>query len=264
MRALDLFSGVGGWSLALHRQGLKTVAACEIDPWKRQQYARHFPDVRLYDDVCALTVDVLDRDGLLPIDFIVGSPPCTDISTANTKGQGVDGDESRLYFEATRLLREIRPRGCAFENSANLRTRGADRVVAEMEATGYAVWPLVVGAAHAGASHRRLRSWLVGLRRDLVERADADGEQRRSGSRQGDQDGHEPARRAGVDPRPRQQSRTTDRTGAGLQGAREGSSVAAADASDADSKSQHALSVDGEVVRRTGDAISADTTRNGG
>lgn len=171
MRALDLFSGIGGWSLGLHRHNIKTVAACESNPWKRSHYARHFPGVPIYPDVSVLTAEVLDRDGCLPIDIVVGSPPCTDISTANTSGLGVDGPESRLYFEAVRLIREIGPRWCAFENSANLRTRGADRVVAEMEAAGYAVWPLVVGAGHAGAPHRRLRSWIVGCRVDAIGRA---------------------------------------------------------------------------------------------
>lgn len=165
-RALDLFSGIGGWSLAAHRKGIETVAACEIDDWKWGQYSRHFPNVIRYRDVRDVTRERLQADGRLPIDIVVGSPPCTDISTANHAGLGVDGEESRLYFEAIRIVSEIRPRWCAFENSDNLRSRGADRVLAALEAEGYACWPCVVGAVHAGAPHRRLRSWLIAAHAD--------------------------------------------------------------------------------------------------
>ncbi len=275
-RALDLFSGVGGWSLGMHRHGITTVAACEQDAWKRRHYARHFPAVRIYPDVCALTAEQLAHDGIIfrpnarapyaGIDIIVGSPPCTDISTANTSGLGVDGPESRLYFEAIRLVREIGPRWVAFENSANLRNRGADRVLAEMEAAGYAIWPLVVGAGHAGAPHRRLRSWLVGCRADaLASGAHADRKQGRAGPRQALGDGHEPAgihrERAGSDAdtaglrlQPRRSSRAAG------QGAAEPALAAA----DADGQGQHGVAVDGQVERRRRDAGSVVADRIGG
>lgn len=196
-RALDIFSGIGGWSLGLHRNGIETVAACEIDAWKRSHYARHFQTVRLYEDVTRLAAWQLARDGCLPIDIVVGSPPCTDISTANARGAGVGGPNSKLYFDAIRIIRELRewheetygcpggPRWCILENSANLRARGSDRVLAALEAAGYTPYPLVVGAGHAGASHRRLRSWLVGVRVDLVGGgADAGRQKRKSGWRE--------------------------------------------------------------------------------
>jgi DNA (cytosine-5)-methyltransferase 1 len=58
LRVLDLFSGIGGWSLAAHNRGLETIAACEIDDWKRAQYAAHFPTVALYRDVRELTAEL--------------------------------------------------------------------------------------------------------------------------------------------------------------------------------------------------------------
>ena len=114
-----------------------------------------------YDDVRRLTAARLLRDlGRLPR-VIVASPPCQDISSANAKGQGVAAQRSGLFFEWTRLVREIRPVWACAENSPNLRTRGADRVLSELEGAGYTCWPLVVGAVHAGAPHRRQRAWLV-------------------------------------------------------------------------------------------------------
>lgn len=160
--ALDLFCGAaGGWSLGLHRVGVRTIAACELDGWRRATFAANNPGVRMYADVRELTADTLLRDlGFLP-DWIVGSPPCQDASCANPNGRGVDGERTGLFFEAIRLVGECRPAWACFENVPGLRTRGADRVLAELEALGYACWPLVVGAVHAGAPHRRQRVWIV-------------------------------------------------------------------------------------------------------
>ena len=161
-RAVDLFCGAAaGWSLGLHRAGYTTVAACEIDPWRRAAFASNFPDVRMYADVRDLTAARLAADGIGPIDIIVGSPPCQDASTANTKGRGIDGERTGLFFEAVRLVGELRPAWCCFENVPGLRARGVDRVLAALEGEGYAVWPLVVGARHAGAPHKRDRVWIV-------------------------------------------------------------------------------------------------------
>lgn len=175
---LDLFSAAaGGWSLGLHRAGFQTVAACEWIDWRRALYAENNPGVLIYDDVRTLTGERLLADlGALP-DIVVGSPPCQDISSANTKGKGVDGERSGLFFEAVRIIGEVRPRWFALENSANLRTRGSDAVLAALEGIDYAAWPFVVGAgdgknaAGVGANHDRARSWIIGC--DLGQLADA-------------------------------------------------------------------------------------------
>jgi DNA (cytosine-5)-methyltransferase 1 len=172
IEVLDLFSAAaGGWSLGMHRAGFKTMAACEFVDWRRALYQENNPDVRIYGDVRTLTADQLVRDfGRLP-SVVVGSPPCQDISSANTKGKGVEGERSGLYFEAIRIIGECRPRWFALENSSNLRTRGADAVIAALEAIGYTVWSYVVGAGDVGANHERKRSWLVGC--DLSQVTDA-------------------------------------------------------------------------------------------
>lgn len=161
MNVLDLFCGAaGGWSLGLHRAGFRTVAACEIDPWRRERYLANFPGVRMYDDVRTLSAARLRADGI-SVDVVVGSPPCQDASSANTKGKGIDGERTGLFWEALRLVRELRPRWVCLENVPGLRSRGYDRVHDALEAAGYAVRPLVVGAWHAGAPHRRNRVWIV-------------------------------------------------------------------------------------------------------
>lgn len=180
LSVLDLFSAAaGGWSLGMHRAGFETVAACEFVSWRRALYLQNNPGVRMYDDVSTLTGDQLLRDiGFLP-GIVVGSPPCQDISSANTKGKGVEGKRSGLYFEAVRIIGEVRPRWFALENSSNLRTRGADAVIAALEAIGYTCWAFVVSAGDIGANHERARSWLIGC--DLAQVTDSDGIGRNEG-----------------------------------------------------------------------------------
>ncbi|CAM3239755.1 DNA (cytosine-5-)-methyltransferase [Sphingomonas zeae] len=165
---LDLFSAAaGGWSLGMHRAGFTTTAACEVEAWRRALYSENNPGVKVYDDVRTLTANRLLADlGRLP-SIVVGSPPCQDISSANTKGRGVEGERSGLYFEAIRIIGEVRPRWFALENSSNLRTRGADAVIAALEAISYACWPVVVRAGDVGANHERPRCWLIGC--DLAQ-----------------------------------------------------------------------------------------------
>ena len=84
MQVLDLFSAAaGGWSLGMHRAGFTTIAACEVEAWRRALYSENNPGVKVYDDVRTLTADRLLADlGQLP-SIVVGSPPAK-ISAAPT------------------------------------------------------------------------------------------------------------------------------------------------------------------------------------
>src|SRR6476659_6022774 len=78
LRVLDLFSGIGGFSLGLERAGgFETVAFCEIEAYPRRVLAKHWPRVPIYDDVRTLTADTLSRDGIA-VDVICGGFPCQD------------------------------------------------------------------------------------------------------------------------------------------------------------------------------------------
>lgn len=164
LTVLDLFAGGGSFSRGLERTGgFRTVAACEAASWKWPVLRWSVPPpAPVYPDVETLTGERVLYD-VGAVDVVVGSPPCTDISSANPNGCGVDGAESRLFFEFCRLVGEVRPRWLIAENSPQLKTKGSDRVLDRLEQEGYAVWPLVVGAGHLGAPHLRDRVWLVGL-----------------------------------------------------------------------------------------------------
>ena len=82
MRVLDLFSGIGGFSLGLHRAGMQTVAFCEIDPFCRRVLEKRFPGVPIFEDIRELTLDKLRERGVMPdesgrgaIDIVCGGFP---------------------------------------------------------------------------------------------------------------------------------------------------------------------------------------------
>jgi DNA (cytosine-5)-methyltransferase 1 len=159
-RLLDLFSGIGGFSLGLERSGaFRTVAFCEIEPFPRRVLAKHWPEVPCYDDVRSLTAERLAADGIA-VDAICGGFPCQDISYAGP-GAGLAGERSGLWFEYARLVGELRPRFVVVENVRALLSRGLDAVLGTLAALGYdAEWE-TIRASDIGAPHHRSRVWVV-------------------------------------------------------------------------------------------------------
>lgn len=161
MNHLDLFSGIGGFSLGLESTGhYRTVAFCEIEQYPRAVLRKHWPKVPIYQDVRDVGADRLAADGIGRIDIVTGGFPCQDISLAGSRA-GLSGERSGLWSELFRVITEVRPRWAIIENVSGLRTLGADAVLADLAGADYAAWPLVVGAVHAGAPHRRQRVWIV-------------------------------------------------------------------------------------------------------
>ena len=156
MKILDLFSGIGGFSLGLERAGMTTVAFCEIDAKARLVLKKHWPNVPVFEDITTLTkADIHDE-----IDIIAGGFPCQDISLAG-KGAGLAGARSGLWSEFHRLIAEIRPRYAVIENVSALRNRGLDTVLRSLAEIGYdAEWHCIPASA-VGAPHRRDRVWIV-------------------------------------------------------------------------------------------------------
>ena len=156
LRTLDLFSGIGGFSLGLERTGgFRTVAFCEIDPFCQRVLAKHWPGVPVHDDVRQLT-----RERVGTAEVICGGFPCQDISAAGSR-VGIGGERSGLWSEYARLIGELRPRWVIVENVDDLAIRGLGRVLGDLAALGYdAEWHCIPAAA-VGADHWRDRLWII-------------------------------------------------------------------------------------------------------
>lgn len=165
LRVLDLFSGVGAYSLGLERTGgFQTVAFCEIEEYPRKILRKHWPHVPVFEDVRSLNATVLRDAGIVP-QWIVAGWPCQDISSAGT-GHGLDGARSGLWTEIVRLARELGVEGLILENSSNLLSinGGADfgTVLGDLASLGarHIEWHCLPAAAF-DAPHIRDRLWIV-------------------------------------------------------------------------------------------------------
>jgi DNA (cytosine-5)-methyltransferase 1 len=155
MRVGELFAGIGGFGLGFERCGMQTIWQVEREPFRRAVLAHHFPDAKQYSDVREV-----NAGNLAPIDLLCGGFPCTDLSYAG-KGAGLDGEQSGLWREFSRLVGEIRPRYVVVENVPALLGRGLGRVLGDLAALGYdAEWDCLP-AASFGAPHLRDRLWIV-------------------------------------------------------------------------------------------------------
>ena len=159
MKILDLFSGIGGFSLGLERAGMETVAFCEFDKKAQLVLKKHWPDVPIYNDVRTLNYEQLRKDGIETIDLICGGFPCQPFSVAG-KRKGEE-DDRHLWPEYFRLIQEIRPRWIIGENVAGLINMGLDQVLSDMEGEGYTCQAFIVPACAVNAPHRRDRVWII-------------------------------------------------------------------------------------------------------
>lgn len=160
LRVLDLFSGIGGFSLGLESTGgYETVAFCEMDPAAVRVLQKHWPEVPVFPNIEELKKEAIDG----PIDVICGGFPCQDISVAGTRNgnAGLAGERSGLWYEYLRIIDEIRPRYGIIENVAALRTRGLDEVLRGLASIGYDAEWHCIPATHVGAAHQRDRIWII-------------------------------------------------------------------------------------------------------
>ena len=176
MRALSLFSGIGGDTLAAKIAGIDTVAFCEKDIFCQKVLARHWPDVPIFTDVYELRGDQFEG-----IDIVYGGFPCQPFSVAG-KQKGKD-DARHLWPEVARLVGEIKPRWCFFENVPGILNIAADDVCADLERLGYEVGVWNFEAAAVGANHRRARiAFIAHLEHPGIDMLQGVGEQGYSGA----------------------------------------------------------------------------------
>ena len=160
MKVLDLFSGIGGFSLGLERAGMETVAFCEFDKHARKVLNKHWPEIPIHNDVREL--DGKQYRG--SVDVVCGGFPCQDLSQAG-KQAGFSGERSSLYREMLRIISECLPRYAIFENVTGLLTGESGRwfgqFLYDLASIGYDAEWHCISASFLGAPHHRDRVWVV-------------------------------------------------------------------------------------------------------
>jgi len=182
LRHLDLFSGIGGFSLGLESAGLvETVAFCDFDKYCKKILNKHWPQVPVYDNVKELNYDRLKSDGIISgekgIDIITGGYPCQPFSVAG-KQKGED-DPRHVWPEMFRLIQELRPTWVIGENVAGHIKLGLDTVLANLESEGYSSRTFSISASSIGANHQRERIWIIANSNELGRNYRFDNRERR-------------------------------------------------------------------------------------
>jgi DNA (cytosine-5)-methyltransferase 1 len=173
MTGLSLFSGIGGLDIAFERAGGHIVAMCERDAFCQAILRKRWPGIPIFDDVRELTgkrvMEVICNEKgeeKCYIDVIYGGFPCQPYSLCGQRK--AKDDERHLWPECARLVREIKPVWCIFENVPGILSLVADDVCEDLERQGYAVGIFCYEAAavaplnlRSGAPHRRMRVFFV-------------------------------------------------------------------------------------------------------
>lgn len=197
LKHIDLFTGLGGFVLGGERTGgIETIFACEND-----NYAKKLIDINIgldnagdinnavvsqanhpYAQMCeekdivpcektgfsSLCIEDF-MEGVLDFpDIITGGFPCVQISSANTQGnwQGITGKDSGLVFEQLRIIEELEPSYCIFENAEKLISNGLNVILDELRQLGYFAQWGIISATAFGLPHYRHRTILVAYREE--------------------------------------------------------------------------------------------------
>lgn len=168
LTGVSLFAGIGGFDLAMERNGVKVVATVEIDKSCNKVLARHFPSATQFTDIQQVTGKDLINAGFDPSNGIItGGFPCQDLSVAG-KRAGLSGARSGLFWEIRRLMEETESKWFVLENVPGLLSSNGGKdfgiVLGEMADLGYSVGWRVLDAQYFGVPQRRRRVFIVGCR----------------------------------------------------------------------------------------------------
>jgi len=159
LKVLDLFSGIGGFSLGLHSTGIfETTKFVEFDSFCQKVLNKNFPNIPIEGDIRNVKGQEFEAD------VITGGFPCQPFSVAG-KQKGTN-DNRYLWPEMFRLIKEIKPEFVIGENVQgliNLQNGMVLRQVQDqLEGEGFEVQCFLIPASGIGAWHQRNRVWIVG------------------------------------------------------------------------------------------------------
>jgi DNA (cytosine-5)-methyltransferase 1 len=157
VKVLDLFSGIGGFSLGLESTGFfETVAFCEKDEFCKKVLQKHWGDIKIYDDIRSV-------DDEIQADVVTGGFPCQSFSQAGLqKGRA---DDRFLWNEMFDVIKQVKPRWVIGENVQGIINIEQGMVLRQvqddLEGIGFEVQCIVIPASGIGAWHQRKRIWIL-------------------------------------------------------------------------------------------------------
>jgi len=148
---LSLFDGMSGAQVALNKVGIKynNYYASEIDKYARAVTQFRFPDTIQLGDISKINVSDLPK-----IDLIIAGFPCTDLSIAKKDRKGLQGERSGLFYEAVRLLKDVKPKWFLFENVASM-SKKDKAIITDI----LGVEPILINSALLSAQNRKRLYW---------------------------------------------------------------------------------------------------------
>jgi DNA (cytosine-5)-methyltransferase 1 len=174
MKVIDLFSGIGGFSLGLEAVGFQTVQFVEQDPFCQKVLKHHWPHVPIHSDI-----RTFDGKRHKDIGLVCGGFPCQPFSVANAGRQRGVEDDRYLWPQMFRTIQDVKARYVLGENVSGIINLALDQVYSDLE-TSYEITILNLPALAADALHRRERIFIIGVRKDLADSRCVNGGERNS------------------------------------------------------------------------------------
>ena len=145
MKVLDLFSGIGGFSLGLERAGMKTIQFVENEPYCQKVLAKNFPGVPIHGDIKTFNYGT-------SVELISGGFPCQPYSHAGEQ-RGKE-DDRHLWEEYLRIIQSVRSPWVIGENVSGIINMELDQVLSDLEGENYSHQSLIIPACNVAHANK--------------------------------------------------------------------------------------------------------------
>jgi site-specific DNA-cytosine methylase len=172
VRILDLFSGIGGFSLGLQAAGMETAAFCECEDHAIRVLNKNFSGIPVSRDIRGLNSAWLIENQISGVELICGGFPCQDVSIAGKRAGIENGEKSGLWREFKRVIADIKPKYAVIENVQGLLSRGLDTVLSDLAKIGYDATWTTIDSQFCGVPQRRRRVYILAVRDGVPPDAD--------------------------------------------------------------------------------------------
>lgn len=175
IKFIDLFSGIGGFHLGLHKLGLSCVFACEIDKYARETYQENFKTFNfpLLREKFHQNILDINPEEIPYFDILCAGFPCQPFSQAGQKKGFLEEKSHRgnMFFEIIRIVKTTKPKVLFLENVRHLIKHDDGNTFSVIQKTlkaeGYDVYWKVIKASDCGLPQHRARVYIVCFREDL-------------------------------------------------------------------------------------------------